>query len=177
MKSTIVPAQITTVEDRIAGNLGLSQVMLLIAPVFGGSALYVILPPFFEYAEYKIVIIVLLALLCGILAVRIKGKILLLWALVRARYNLRPSFYVFNKNSSYARRIDTAEPRHDQQTEGSVVRSKHPKITDVPPLDLLKVERLVADPNANVRFTTTKKGELRVILTEVPRESLGTPAN
>ena len=42
MRTTVVPAQVTTVEDKIAGNLGLSQLLLLTLPVFGGSALFLV---------------------------------------------------------------------------------------------------------------------------------------
>ena len=78
MKVTIVPAQVTTVEDRIAGNLGLSQLLLLTTPVFSGSLLYVVLPPVFHGAIYKLVLIVALFIICSLMAIRIKGKILLL---------------------------------------------------------------------------------------------------
>jgi len=177
MRSTIVPAQITTVEDRVAGNLGISQLLLLITPVFGGSALYVILPPFFGYAEYKIGIIVIIALLCGILAIRIKGKIILLWAVVRLKYNLRPMFYVYNKNSIYARHIVPSTVKEEPAAVVNSIGAKRKKIAGITATDLLKVQQLVLNPNANVRFTTTKKGELRVHLTEVPHESLSAPTN
>src|ERR1019366_4023701 len=103
MKVTVVPAQITTIEDRIAGNLSFSQLLLLAAPVFGGSALYIILPPTMHSAPYKLTVIAVLIFLCGLLAIRIKGKILLLWFVVLLRYNLRPRYYIFNKNCLAAR--------------------------------------------------------------------------
>src|SRR5665213_4365185 len=99
MKVTVVPAQVTTVEDRIAGRLGLSQLLLLAAPIFGGSALYIILPPAMNSSAYKLVIIITLMLICSTMAIRIKGKIVLLWLIVILRYRLRPSYYVFNKNA------------------------------------------------------------------------------
>jgi len=177
MRTTVVPAQITTVEDRIAGSLGLTQVMLLIAPVFGGSALFVILPPFFNYAAYKVGLVVLLALLCGLLAVRVKGKILLLWAVVLLRYNARPMYYVFNKNSLHTREVAAIAETEELAEQEVVAASECVPLITLAPADQLKVEELVTDPTANVRFTTTKKGELRVLLTEVPRESLGQTAN
>src|SRR5665213_3181374 len=93
MKVTVVPAQVTTVEDRIAGRLGLSQIMLLITPIFVGSALYAVLPPLMNSSPYKLVIIITIMLICSSLAIRIKGKILLLWLIVVLRYRLRPSYY------------------------------------------------------------------------------------
>src|ERR1039458_6831582 len=105
MKVTIVPAQVTTVEDRIAGNLRLSQLLLLTTPVFSGSLLYVVLPPVFHGAIYKLVLIVALFIICSLMAIRIKGKILLLWLVVLVHYNLRPRFYVFNKLSTHGREM------------------------------------------------------------------------
>ena len=40
MKMTVVPAQVTTVEDRIIGNLGFSQILLLIVPVFAAAGIF-----------------------------------------------------------------------------------------------------------------------------------------
>src|SRR5215204_1042792 len=105
MRTTIVPSQVTTVEDRVAGRLGLSQLLLLISPIFGSSIIFVVLPPFFNYAVYKVVLIVCVASLSALLAIRIKGKILLFWAITLLRYNTRPRYYLFNKNSAHTREI------------------------------------------------------------------------
>ena len=99
MKTTVVPAQVTTVEDRIMGNLGLSQILLIILPVFIGAGLYALLPPNMVGSLYKYLIITVVSLVSFILAIRIRGKIVLLWILTIARYNLRPKYYIFNKNT------------------------------------------------------------------------------
>jgi hypothetical protein len=39
MRTRVIPAQITTVEDRIAGNLNLTQILLLMIPVILGTYL------------------------------------------------------------------------------------------------------------------------------------------
>jgi hypothetical protein len=39
MKTTIIPAQITTVEDKIAGNLSFAQILLFLAALFLGTYL------------------------------------------------------------------------------------------------------------------------------------------
>lgn len=167
MRSTVVPAQITTVEDKIAGSLGLSQLILLTVPIFGGSALYVLLPPFFNYAVYKIVFITCFAALCALLAIRIKGKILLFWLIALLRYNLRPRYYLFNKNDAHLR--DTA-PVVKEQAE--VEESKPKKVTrpHLPQLstaELVRIEDVIANPQANLHFKTNRKGELYVHITEV----------
>lgn len=166
MRSTIVPAQVTTVEDRIAGNLGLSQLLLLLVPVFVGSILYVVLPPFFAYHVYKVVLFVVLAVVCGLLAIRIKGQILLLWIISIARFNLRPRYFVFSKNSLYAREETPAEPAEVEVSQ-VVEADQESKSSGLSTAELIQVEAILANPAANVRFSTNKKGELRVHVTEV----------
>jgi hypothetical protein len=168
MRTTIVPAQITTVEDKIAGRLGLSQLLLLIAPVFGGSAIFVVLPPFFHYAAYKVVLIVCMAALSGLCAVRIKGTILLFWMIVLSRYNLRPRYYVFNKNSVHTREIAAVYPQEivagEAQPAHAAVGIRLPQLSTA---DIVSVENLITDPDAQLYFSTDKKGVLSVHLTEV----------
>ncbi len=166
MKTTIVPAQITTVEDRIAGSLGLNQLLLLSVPVFGGSALYIALPPTMHSSLYKLVVIAIMMLVCSILSIRIKGKILLLWLLVIGRYNLRPRYYIFNKNSLKNR--DQLEPIHTEEESEMEVRPV--KRRHLSPLSTSEVSRLKAileNPASNLTFTSSKKGGLRVLITEV----------
>lgn len=167
MRSTVVPAQITTVEDKIAGSLGLSQLILLTVPIFGGSALFVFLPPFFNYATYKVVLITVFATLCGLLAIRIKGKILLLWGVVLLRYNSRPRYYVFNKNDAHLR--DTAPVVREEKAATQTTAKDKPRLS-LPKLstaELVHAESILANPSANLRLEITKKGGLNVRFTEV----------
>lgn len=167
MRSTIVPAQVTTVEDKIAGSLGISQILLLTVPIFGGSALFVLLPPFFNYAPYKIAMILCFAVFCGLLAIRIKGKILLSWLVITLQYNLRPRYYVFDKNDAHLRDMNTAKITID---ESETVKAKKPQRHRLPQLstvDLMRVEELIANPEANLHIKTNRKGELSVHFTEV----------
>lgn len=178
MRTTIVPAQITTVEDRIAGRLGLTQLLLLIAPIFGGSAIFVIFPPFFAYAVYKVVLITCVAILCALLAIRIKGKILLFWVITLLRYNARPRYYLFNKNSTHTREIVLSADIEDESAQEIEVPMAEPvRKVSLTTAERVQIEDLLANPAANVHITTNKKGELRVHLTEVSQESLGASAN
>lgn len=167
MRSTVVPAQVTTVEDRIAGSLGLSQLLLLTVPVFGGSALFVILPPFFSYAVYKVVIIVCFAVLCGLLAIRIKGKILLQWLIAIIRYNSRPRYYVYDKNDAHMRdiirKVKTEETEEKIEPKKTILQ----KLPQLSTAELVKIEDIIANPQANLYYTTNRKGELSVHITEI----------
>lgn len=167
MRSTIVPAQITTVEDKIAGNLGLSQLILLTLPVFGGSVLFVVLPPFFTYATYKVVLIVCFAALCAVLAIRIKGRILLFWGVAILRYNVRPRYYVFNKNSEHLRSISPVAQQEEISEEAQPKKLYRSLLPQLSTPDLVKIEDIIANPKANLHFRTNRKGELSVHITEV----------
>jgi hypothetical protein len=167
MKITIVPAQVTTVEDRVAGNLGFSQLALFALPVFGGALLYAILPPSMDYCLYKIIVIAVVAIVSVILAIRIKGKIILLWVVVLLHYNLRPKLYLFNKNISCYRE-DYPEPI-------KVPIQKHSKAklrvqTALPKLESNEQARLYVamdNPVSRLCFETNKKGGLNVRITEI----------
>lgn len=167
MKSTVVPAQVTTVEDKVAGSLSLSQLLLLVTPAFIGGGMYALIPPMMGMPVYKMVIAGLVALVFSLLAIRVKGKILLLWLVIMLRYNSRPRYYVFNKNSTYLRDID---PPAEQEAPQPVAATEEPQ--QAPALrptvaETIRLEKIVANPKANLRFLTDKKGALRVHFTEV----------
>lgn len=169
MRTTIVPAQVTTIEDRIMGSLGFSQLMLLIVPIFIGAGLFALLPPFLDGSPYKYTLITIVTTLCCSLAIRVRGKIIALWLVVILRYNLRPKFYLFNKNTATHRELYNTkliEPQ-EQKTTARLKRS----IT-VPRLEFHETAKVLAtidNPASKLRFETTKRGGLRVRLTEIEK--------
>ena len=169
MKVTVVPAQVTTVEDRIIGNLGFSQMLLMIIPVFISAGLFALLPPFMGSALYKYVIMAVLAFVCCVLAIRIKGKIVALWLVTIIRYNVRPKYYLFNKNTTVLRQDypPIVQPKVEQKTkrvkEGQMTRPK------LDTLETAKVLMAIENPAAKFRFEATKKGGLNVRLTEIKK--------
>ena len=168
MKATVVPAQVTTVEDRVAGNLGFSQLILFAVPVFGGSLLYAVLPPSMGASLYKIVVIGIIAIVCSIFAIRIKGKIFLLWMIVLLRYNLRPQLYIFNKNTE-SFRVDYPEPVITKRETNERAKAKL-SLPSPPKLGLVDTARAYAaldDPLRQLRYETTKRGGLYVRYTEI----------
>lgn len=167
MKYAIVPAQIMTVEDRITGNLSLPQMILLFVPVFAAVLAYVGLPPFYEYATYKIVFVLSVALVSGLSAIRLKGRILIVWAVVLISYNLRPRFHIYDKNDMYLR--ESTESPVSQKEQAEEAPQKEVGLSATPQLtvaDLVQLESILANPKANVRFIN-EKGRLRVRATEI----------
>jgi PrgI family protein len=179
MKTTIVPAQITTVEDKIAGGLSLSQVLLLVAPVFIGAAIFIVLPPSLEVMAYKVTLISVIVVLFCALAIRIKGRILLLWAVIIARYNLRPRYHVFNKNDMHLRDATTKDTAREEVAAEKLAPETATLhvVPDLSPADAVRLRHIIADPKANLHFKTDRKGALRVYVTEVKQESVVAPTN
>lgn len=172
MKTTVVPAQVTTVEDKIMGGLGFSQLMLLVAPLFIGAGLYAVLPPFMSGSGYKYVLIVSLAGFCGLLALRIKGKIVAVWVVLVLSYRTRPRFYLFNKNTASGRDFVSSHAPASQSVPTTQMTTV--EATEVIRLDLGQETRamdVIADPAREFQFTTTKKGGLSVRLKQIKQEN------
>ena len=168
MKITVVPAQVTTVEDRIIGNLGFSQILLLIVPIFIAAGVFVLIPPLMGGAIYKYIIMGIAAGIFCILAVRIKGKIVALWLVTLLKYNSRPKYYIFNKNSTLLR--ENYQNAKEQAEPDVVTTAKPARKAKLNHLDIPATARVLAtieNPAARVRFETGKKGNLHVRLTEI----------
>lgn len=166
MKITVVPAQVTTVEDRIMGSLSFSQMILVITPIFLGGALFAFLPPAFGSSPYKYILMGVIALVCIVLAVRIRGRIVALWLATILRYNLRPTYYLFDKNTSSLRK----DYAHIEISEQTTETAKDEQIPLRARLSLQETSRALAtidNPASHIRFETTKKGGLYVRLTEI----------
>ncbi len=106
MRTTIIPAQITTVEDKIAGSLNFAQILLFMAPVLFGTLVYTLFLPFMKITLYKVGIVFIVAVICLVMAIRIKEKIVAEWVAVLLKYKLRPKFYLFDKNDLTERVVD-----------------------------------------------------------------------
>ncbi|MEI6040149.1 MAG: PrgI family protein [Candidatus Berkelbacteria bacterium] len=165
MRTTVVPAQITTVEDRIAGNLTFVQIVLMIIPLLTSTALYVLLPTKMHFNPTKGILIGLQFLFFDGLAIRFRGKILAEWLVIYLRYKARPRRYIFTKNdlscrNGYLGLNEKSEPTIEEKEE----------IKEVKPNDILdtsekiKVEQLLKDPLLTLSFKIAKKGGIDVTL-------------
>ena len=168
MKTTTVPAQVTTVEDKIAGSLTLSQLMLLIAPLFIGSAIYLIFPPSMHLTPFKFIVSFMILVLAGFLSIRVKGKIILFWAVIILRYLIRPRHYVFNKNDMYLRNVsDEIEEDNEILENTNTSETKQALALGLEPFEQVRLEHAMADPRSKLHFTNQRKGGLSVHITEV----------
>jgi hypothetical protein len=168
MKTAAVPAQITTVEDKIIGGLSPYQLTLVIMPLCFGFLAYAALPPNLHLALYKIGIVVFLELLGLVASVRIKGRMLLQWLLMITRYNLRPRYYVYNKNDPYLRNgVEQNDPTEADPKVADVATTAKVKRPQLDLAQIVKLEGIMADPRAKMRFVMRKGGKTNVVISEV----------
>lgn len=163
MRNTVIPAQITTVEDKIAGNLNLTQILLLMAPVLITTLLYSLVSPAMKLTLFKIILIGFFSLICGILAIRVKGRVILNWLAVFIKFKLRPSFFVFNKNDCYLREIEVPIKNNNKV---NVVKKLPVLKTEKSMLevDAVKLLHVINNQKNSLRFVFNQKGGLHVAL-------------
>ena len=111
MRTQVIPAQITTVEDKIAGNLNITQLLILISPALVVAFVYVLLPPTMKFVGYKLGISLIAFIAAVFLSLRIKGKVVVNWLGLLLAYNQRPKYYVYNKNEPYLRKMDIVQEK------------------------------------------------------------------
>lgn len=172
MKTIIVPAQITTVEDRIAGSLTMTQLILLMFPLFWGTAVYSIFPPEFHLVIYKVALIVIAIGCAGTLSIRIKGRIILQWIQVMLQYNIRPTYYIANKNDSYLRNVK--EEKHSNKKPIEMLSKNtidKKKIASISFTEAIKREEIDKSMSKNMCFTPMKGG-LYVSISEVKNKTI-----
>lgn len=164
MMTRAIPAQITTVEDRIAGNLNLTQIVLLMIPIFCLMVVYAILPKVMQLSLYKIPFVVLVTIICLTLALRIKGKVVLHWLVVLFKYNVRPRYYIYDKNESYLRDIVLPVLKVRQSKASAKVVEVEKSKVKMPFIDLVHLDQLVSDPALSFSFKPRREGGLNVAI-------------
>ncbi len=172
MRTTVIPAQITTVEDKIAGNLNLTQVLILMVPIFWTTIVYTIFSPAMHIAWYKIPLVLIVLFTCLILSLRIKEKVLVEWLLVLVNYYARPKYYLFDKNDSYLRTLDL--PVFEKKVVKlpklrSAKKESRQSRSLVSVADFVKLEHFIASPKYTVSFKSGKKGGVNVAFEQVQK--------
>jgi hypothetical protein len=163
MRTTVVPAQITTIEDTIAGNFTLTQVLLLMTPVFWITLVYVFLPPRMGFMLYKLPLIVIVLLVCVILSIRIKQKLVLDWLKILFAYNARPKYFLFDKNDTYHRDVivPIVKPKPKVKSVQKTITALETKPAAVK--EIAYLDRLIASKRLKFKFRQGRKGGLNVV--------------
>jgi len=164
MKTTVVPAQVTTVEDRIAGNFTFSQIILLIIPLLIGTAIYVVAPPRLNFGSIKFIVMSFQAFILGSLAIRFRGKIIVEWLIIYLRFRLRPRKYVFTKNDLAGRDIAIKSLPQFKVSEKPVKEIAKRKYESLAPSDEARIGQLLDNPALSFSVKLAKKGGIDVSL-------------
>jgi hypothetical protein len=167
MRQTIVPAQITTVEDRIFGNISFQQLGLLLAPVLCGILIFALLPPVVHFTPYKLLIILVLAIIFWTAAIRFYDKLLIYWVVLIYQYKNRPKYYVHDVNDAHLRRSARTERTKPVEAITPKVVKKTIAVPEVALHDAIRIRELMNDPRASLRFMKNKRGELHAIINEI----------
>lgn len=171
MKTTVIPAQITTIEDKIVGSLNLTQIMLMMVPLFWATMVYALFFPSMHLAWYKLPLVLIVTVICLGLALRIKGKVVLSWLLVLVRFNIRPKYYIFNKNDVFLRDIDLPVFEKKDKAVKKVKAIKEVRV-NLPRFDikeLIQLDNLIKDKNVSFRLKAGKKGGFDVAFEQVQK--------
>jgi hypothetical protein len=96
MRITTIPAQITTVEDRLTANLSMTQFFILIISCLLGLIIFLLIPPWLKISYLKLIIL-LPFFLISTLAIRIKDQLLITTLKIMIDYQLRAHIYVLDK--------------------------------------------------------------------------------
>jgi len=158
MKTTIIPAQITTVEDKIAGSLNMTQILILMFPVLWTALIYILLPSPMKLSSYKVGLIAACVIVCIALAFRIKEKIVAEWLGILLKYRLRPKYWIFDKNDLTSRPLDIPDiPNIAVKPRKKLAKSTRTPTNDLAIADLVKVQNLIDTGKVAVRYQFEKK--------------------
>ncbi len=172
MRTTVIPAQITTVEDKIAGSLNLTQILILMVPIFWTTIVYTIFLPTMHLAWYKLLLILTVLFACLTLSLRIKGKVVLNWLIILLNYNLRPKYYILNKNDSYLRTLDV--PVFERKPLKLLIKRVVKNEAKQAPLtfslrEFVKFDNLIGNPKYTIRYRSVKKGGINVAFEQIQK--------
>lgn len=162
MKTAIVPAQITTVEDKVVGNLSMQQMVLAVFPLFVGAGLFTLAPSMFVISTYKLIILGIVAIICLTSAVRIKGTLIIYIVIRLLHFHTRPRLYVYRRSDDYLRE-KLSVPNGRKQVAIDVPQTMRKETRGMQP-DAVRTLKLASAVSDNAHFTI-KQGGLHVRFT------------
>ncbi|HUA13578.1 MAG TPA: PrgI family protein [Candidatus Sulfotelmatobacter sp.] len=163
MKTSNIPAQITTVEDKITGNLSFKQLLILVAAICSDFLIFIVVPRPLKISALKVAICCAVTALISSLAYKHDGRLLYSWARLIYRFNSRPRFYVYNKNDlSFRPNFDTKQRAIENQE--SVVEDK--PMEDIK-YSLESLNKLSLEEYIEIKFSRDKKAGLKAYVSQV----------
>jgi len=148
MRISIVPAEMTSVKDKIIGNLEIKQILLLVCPLIFAIFTYLAIPPFNKTNSLKIILFIIFSFISSILSINISGELVLEIINNGFKYLIRPKIHL-----STIKNLEDEILEDLKNNEISMENSRPPEIKDRIKLDL---------PKGYVAFYFNRKGALDV---------------
>ncbi len=167
MKTTVVPAQVTTVEDRLIGNLTFAQILIFIIPLFTDLVTYLTVVPRSQLDYDKTILIVSQSFIICLLALRVNEKILANWLWIFFKFICRPKIYLYSIIDPAAALSDKNISSENAEEVDHLPTLPDPGKTDIEAnnvIDHLVVEKMIRDRLFNVRIQPRKSGGYNVFL-------------
>jgi hypothetical protein len=128
-------------------------------PIFATSVIYILFFPAMKFCTYKTVLILFIFLISVILAIRVKNKIVASWLGILISYQLKPRYYLFNKNDLTNRIVDLPIiSTKKAKKEIKVINTTRVKTNEISLSELIKMEDLVDSGKVALRYQFDKKG-------------------
>ena len=166
MKTLILPAQITSVEDKIIGNLNMTQLLILMSSLFISAVVFLILPTPMQINSYKVIIILLSIFLSIFLSFRYKDQLIIDWLVILLRFKNRPRYYVFDKRTIYLRKIDLNKSNYSIVQPVLSQTKLHTPIKSVS-YDLRALDQLLDQSKFQTSIKFNQKGGLNVAVAKI----------
>lgn len=164
MRTTVVPAQVTTVEDRIAGSLTLPQITLMIISLVIGAVIYAVIPQKMHFGTLKTTLTIIQFAFFGALALRISGKIVADWLIIYLRYSIRPRRYIFTKNDLIHREIIVDQNIIATEPHQNHISESKNTTKSLTLLEQLNLKKIFDNDDLTISFKPSKKGGMDVTL-------------
>lgn len=117
MKTTLIPAEVTTFEDKLLAGLTLVQLGFILSPLLIIGFQIMALPPFVTYEPYKLVVGLAVGAPLVSQAIRIDGQVLYKTFGIWINYVRRPKIYVSLRTVG---QIDSSIEDDQKNNEGEV---------------------------------------------------------
>ncbi len=159
MRVSVIPAQITNVEDKITSSLSITQIIILILALLISFFIYLVIPPFLKFSLLKLIPSIILSGSISVLAIRRRDQNLVLnYLILYLSFLLRPRIYVLTPSSKY---------NHNPELNITKMSSKKVRSEIIPSSRQTDhLSELVKDSDKYV-FKFNKKGKLYVQISNI----------
>jgi hypothetical protein len=165
MKTTIVPAQITTVEDKIAGHFTLRQLLILVFAIFLDFIIFAVVPRQLKINAFKLLIIIFTTTLCTGLAYKHNDRIIASWTLLIFKYYKRPRIFIYNKNEQYLRQDFVLKAKEPVNKNRKINKIKEKTPVNASSDEIYKLNTLISEHSINIGIKNKKKSGVKLYVT------------